>query len=157
MNIKDFKAGGYKQQYKYKSFMPSNIDIDWQLSDIALINLLSEADSKLGELNSFAELIPDIDFFIKMHAYKEATSSSRIEGTQTNISEALQKAEYIEPEKRNDWEEIQNYIEAMNVSIESLKKLPLSNRLLKKRIRYYCRGSGANINSPANSGEARTG
>ncbi len=132
MDIKDFNAGNYKQRYRYKSFMPSNIDIDWQLSDISLITLLSKADSKLGELNSYAELIPDVDFFIRMHAYKEATLSSRIEGTQTNISEALQKSEYIDPEKRNDWEEIQNYIKAMDVSIKSLNNLPLSNRLLKK-------------------------
>ena len=132
MDIKEFNAGYYKQRYKYKSFMPSSIDIDWQLSDISLINLLSKADSKLGELNSYSELIPDIDFFIKMHAYKEATLSSRIEGTQTNISEAVQKSEYIDIEKRNDWEEIQNYIKSMNASIESLNNLPLSNRLLKK-------------------------
>lgn len=132
MDLKEFNAGYYKQRYRYKSFMPSNIDIDWQLSDISLITLLSKADSKLGELNSYAELIPDVDFFIRMHAYKEATLSSRIEGTQTNISEALQKSEYIDIEKRNDWEEIQNYIKAMNASIESLNNLPLSNRLLKK-------------------------
>lgn len=131
MDIKDFKAGDYKQGYQYKYFVPGNINIDWQLSNMGLINLLSVADSKLGELNSYTELVPDIDFFIRMHAYKEATSSNRIEGTQTNISEALQKIEYIDPEKRDDWQEIQNYIEAMNDSIKSLSKLPLSNRLLK--------------------------
>ncbi|MCL4498477.1 MAG: Fic family protein [Deltaproteobacteria bacterium] len=131
MDIKDFKAGDYKQEYQYKCFVPRNINIDWQLSNMGLINLLSVADSKLGELNSYTELLPNIDFFIRMHIYKEATSSNRIEGTQTNISEALQKIEYIDPEKRNDWQEIQNYIEAMNDSIKSLSKLPLSNRLLK--------------------------
>ncbi|MEK7274432.1 MAG: Fic family protein [Candidatus Desantisbacteria bacterium] len=132
MDIVNYISGGYKQQYQYKSFMPSMVHIDWQVSDSSLITLLSEADIKLGELNAFSQLVPDIDFFIKMHVSKEATTSSRIEGTQTNISEALQKIEYIEPEKQNDWQEVQNYIKAMNKAIEDMETLPLSNRLLRK-------------------------
>ena len=131
MDVKNFKAGVYKQQYRYKSFTPNPINIDWQVSDSTLVNLLSEADIKLGELNAFSQLVPDIDFFIMMHVSKEATTSSRIEGTQTNISEAFQQIDYIAPEKRNDWEEVQNYIKAMNQAIESLGSLPLSNRLLR--------------------------
>ena len=131
MDIKDFEAGRYKQQYQYKSFMPNRVNIEWQISDSSLVNLLSEADIKLGELNAFSQLVPDIDFFILMHVSKEATTSSRIEGTQTNIAEVLQKAENIDPDKRDDWEEVQNYIKAMNEAIEDLKNLPLSSRLLR--------------------------
>ena len=132
MDISGFIAGSYKQQYQYKSFLPNPVNIDWQISNSSLINLLSEADIKLGELNAFSQLVPDIDFFIRMHVSKEATTPSRIEGTQTNIAEALQKAEYINPEKRDDWEEVQNYIIAMNEAIQELAVLPLSNRLLRK-------------------------
>lgn len=132
MDIKDFKAGVFKQQYKYKSFTPNPVNIEWRISDRDVVNLLSETDIKLGELNAFSQLVPNIDFFIRMHVSKEATVSSRIEGTQTNITEALQKADYIDPEKKDDWEEVQNYIKAMNQSIKSLASLPLSNRLLKE-------------------------
>jgi len=130
MDIKDYKSGGYKQQYQYKSFSPTFINHEWEISDGSLTLLLSQADSSLGELNAYSQLVPDIDFFIAMHVNKEATSSSRIEGTRTNIEEALQKIEYIDPEKRDDWNEVQNYIKAMNTAVASLEKLPISSRLL---------------------------
>jgi Fic family protein len=132
MELKNFKAGKYKQHFQYKSFSPNPVNIAWEISDRSLIHLLSEADIKLGELNAFSQLIPDIDFFIMMHVSKEATTSSRIEGTQTNIAEVLQKEEYIAPEKKNDWQEVHNYITAMNEAILDLQTLPLSARLMKK-------------------------
>ena len=131
MDIKDFKAGSYIRQFEYKSFLPSYINKEWIISNAALNSLLSEADRRIGGLNAFSQLIPDVDFFIMMHIIKEATKSSRIEGTQTSIEEALFKEENIKPERRNDWEEVQNYILAMNKAIQELKKLPLSNRLLR--------------------------
>lgn len=131
MDIKAFKAGEYQQYFQYKSFIPTCVHHEWETSDSSLALLLSKADNKLGELNAFSQLIPDVDFFIKMHVNKEATSSSRIEGTQTNIEESLQKIEYIDPEKRDDWEEVQNYIKAMNEAVCMLEKLPLSSRLLR--------------------------
>lgn len=153
MDLKHFKAGIYKKQFQYKSFSPSFVNIDWQISDISLINLLSEADIKLGELNAFSQLVPDIDFFIMMHVSKEATTSSRIEGTQTNISEVFQKEEYISPEKKNDWNEVQNYIKAMNDSILELQQLPLSNRLLKKTHHILLQGVRGEYKMP---GDFRT-
>lgn len=143
MNISDFKAGILKKQYGYSSFSPALINHNWLMNDAKIINFLSEADRKLGELNAFSMLIPDVDFFIKMHITKEATKSSRIEGTKTSIEEALQNEEYINPEKIDDWQEVHNYIGAMNYAIAQLDKLPLSNRLLKqthKRLLHGVRG-----------------
>jgi len=140
MNISSFKAGKLLQRYQYKSFEPNKIDIDWQIDNAEINMLLSKANIKLGELNAFSQLIPDVDFFIKMHVLKEGTKSSRIEGTLTNIDEAIQKEEYILPEKRDDWQEIQNYVLAMNQAIISLEKLPLSNRLLKQTHKTLIQG-----------------
>lgn len=131
MDIKNYRAGKYKQQYEYKSFDPETINHAWTYSDGEIQQLLSEADRALGELNAFSQLVPDVDFFIRMHITKEATQSSRIEGTRTNMEDALLDESDIEPEKRDDWEEVQNYIEAINQAIGELATLPLSNRLLK--------------------------
>jgi Fic family protein len=140
MNVSEFKSGRTIQRYQYKSFEPNIIDIAWQIDNAELIMLLSEANIKLGELNAFSQLIPDVDFFIKMHVLKEGTKSSKIEGTQTNIDEAIQKEAHIQPEKKDDWQEVQNYVQAMNLSIEKLANLPLSNRLLKQTHKTLLQG-----------------
>ncbi|MDZ4758737.1 MAG: Fic/DOC family N-terminal domain-containing protein [Bacteroidota bacterium] len=131
MDINKFKSGTQKKQYGYKSFTPEPVNHDWLLADGRLSGLLSSADRKLGELNALSMMIPDVNFFIKMHITKEATQSSRIEGTQTSIDEALQSEAYISPDKKDDWQEVHNYIEAMNYAIKQMDRLPLSNRLLK--------------------------
>lgn len=140
MNISSFKSGKLQQRLEYKSFEPTLINEEWHLDNDAVALLLSQADQKLGELNAFSQLIPDVDFFIKMHVVKEGTKSSRIEGTQTNIDEAIQKEEFIQPEKKDDWQEVQNYVEAMNTAITELQQLPLSNRLLKNAHKIILQG-----------------
>src|SRR3989339_567627 len=132
LDIKDFKAGYNAQQQGYKSFIPEPINREWIISDPQTNILLEKANRKLGELNAFSLYVPDVDIFILMHIAKEATSSSRIEGTRTNIEDTVLKETDIDPEKRNDWEEVQNYILAINSAIHELKKLPLSSRLLRK-------------------------
>ena len=65
MNLSEFKAGKPVQRYQYKSFEPNKVDIDWQIDNADLIMQLSEANLKLGELNAFSQLIPDVDFLLK--------------------------------------------------------------------------------------------
>lgn len=132
MKFETFKAGRWHQRLQYKSFEPALVNHEWHWEDSTVNLLLESANRALGELNAFSLIVPDIDLFIQMHLVKEAQTSSRIEGTQTGLDEALLSEEHIAPEKRDDWREVRNYIEAMNRSVTELARLPLSNRLLKQ-------------------------
>jgi len=104
VNLKEYKSGIYRQQFEYKSFLPAPINHLWIWDDPKINTLLEEATRALGELNAFSLIVPDVDLFIRMHIIKEANKSSRIEGTETTMDEAvLPKREEIAPERRDDW------------------------------------------------------
>jgi Fic family protein len=148
MNIKEFKAGSFRKGYEYQYFLPEKINHSFFWTDAVINELLEKASFKLGELNSFSRFVPDTDMFIIMHIFKEAVVSSRIEGTHTNIEEALIDEKEIEPERRNDWEEVNNYVNAMNAAVEELKTLPLSNRLIKNTHKILLSSVRGELKSP---------
>ena len=138
--MKNFKAGAYVNQGTYKCFIPNFINKEWILDDMEMITLLSKADRMLGRLDMYSEHIPNIDLFISMHIMKEATQSSKIEGTQTNIEDALLSKEDVPLDKREDWNEVHNYINAMNNAIEMLGELPFSSRLIRNTHKVLLEG-----------------
>ncbi|NOR86865.1 MAG: Fic family protein [Bacteroidales bacterium] len=129
--MKSFIAGKYINQGTYSSFQPEYINRKWDLNNMELINLLGQADRELGRLDMYSEYIPNIDLFISMHIAKEATKSSKIEGTNTNIEDAILEKEDVKEEKRDDWQEVRNYIAALNTAIAKLDELPFSSRLIR--------------------------
>lgn len=137
--MEKFTSGKYINQGYYKSFQPNTIHRDWILNDMEVIQLLSKADRHLGRLDMYSEYV-NIDLFIRMHIAKEATQSSKIEGTQTNMEEAFLSKEEIAYEKRDDWEEVQNYINAMNEAVKLLHRLPFSSRLIKQTHKILLQG-----------------
>lgn len=140
MELKHYKSGKFTKQFGYRSFEPEPINREWVITQPALSVLLEEANLRIGELNAFSIILPDVNIFLKMHIVKEATQSSRIEGTQTKIDDAVLEEKDISPEKRDDWQEVQNYIEALNYSIKRLSKLPISNRLIRKAHKILMKG-----------------
>ena len=130
--MKTFVAGKYKQHRGYRSFTPSFVNCHFAWEDPRITLQIEQTARLLGELNAYAELVPDVDFSIPMSVAKEAANSNRIEGTKTELDEVVLPQEEIDPERRDDWDEVQNYIKAMNSAIAKLPELPLSTRLLRE-------------------------
>jgi len=153
MKFEDFHSGNWIEQYQYKSFSPITVNREWSWENPQINTLLEKASRALAELDAFSLIVPDVDLFIQMHITKEANTSSRIEGTQTQMDEAVLDSQFVAPEKRDDWQEVQNYVQAINEAIEDLKTLPLSNRLLKKTHEILMQGVRGERKTP---GDYRT-
>lgn len=130
--MNSYHAGQLIKRAGYRSFEPAKIDRPWRIDDPVVQEALSRADRHLGRLDMFSEYVPNLDLFIQMHVTKEATKSSRIEDTRTEIEEAILPEEEIALERRDDWVEVNNYIRAMRHCMEALGRLPFSTRLLKE-------------------------
>ena len=132
MKFENFVSGTYKQGDGYKAFLPSKVNYNWSWEETKLDALLAEASRQIGELNAYSLLLPNVDLFIKMHVQLEANKSSKIEGTKTTIEDDLKDYHDVIPEKRDDWEEVQNYIKATNYGIKRISEgFPLCNRLIR--------------------------
>jgi len=153
MKFEEFKSGTYKNQFQYKSFLPSKINHQWTWDDPRINLLLEKAAQTLGELNAFSRIVPNVDLFIRMHILKEANTSSRIEGTKTEIEDVVLNESSVFPEKRDDWQEVQNYVQAMNEAIKQLENLPLSLRLIRNTHRILMTNVRGKHKTP---GEFRT-
>lgn len=133
MKLEEYKSGEYVKMNDYKAFIPSKINFNWWWDDTKLDKLLAEANRQIGELNAYSLLIPNVDLYIKMHVKIEANKSSRIEGTRTTVEEDLLDVTDINPEKRDDWEEVQNYVKATNYGIERIRDgFSVCTRLIRK-------------------------
>jgi Fic family protein len=153
MKFEEFKSGTYKNQFQYKSFLPSKINHQWTWDDPRINLLLEKAAQTLGELNAFSRIVPNVDLFIRMHILKEANTSSRIEGTKTEIEDVVLDESSVFPEKRDDWQEVQNYVQAMNEALKQLENLPLSLRLIRNTHRILMTNVRGKHKTP---GEFRT-
>lgn len=154
MKLEDYKSGQYVKMNDYKAFIPSKINHNWGWDDTKLDKLLAEANRQIGELNAYSLLIPNVDLYIKMHVKIEANKSSRIEGTRTTIEEDLLDVTDINPEKRDDWEEVQNYVKATNYGVERIKYgFPVCTRLIRELHKILMQGVRGEHKTP---GEFRT-
>ena len=154
MKLEEYKSGEYVKMNDYKAFIPSKINYNWGWDDTKLDKLLAEANRQIGELNAYSLLIPNVDLYIKMHVKIEANKSSRIEGTRTTVEEDLLDVADINPEKRDDWEEVHNYVKATNYGVERIKEgFPVCTRLIRELHRILMQGVRGEHKTP---GEFRT-
>lgn len=114
----------------YWAFIPHPLPpkLEW---DNSLVSLISKADLALGTLSGLGENLPNPHLLIYPFIRREAVLSSRIEGTQSSLSDLL-LFEATKLEKQRDVKEVQNYVHAIEYGLKRLEELPLSLRLFRE-------------------------
>ena len=79
----------------YYAFIPSPLPPEIKYTK-DLVNLLSDATLQLGNLNGVGTMLPNPNLLIVPYVRREAVLSSRIEGTQTSLSELF----YFEAQRK---------------------------------------------------------
>jgi len=129
----DEKAGrAVKTQEGFYAFVPAPPP-ELIALDPATELALSQADAALGELSGLGRYLPNPDLLIAPYVKREAVASSRIEGTQADLSDLL--LDELSPERANatgDVLEVRNYVAALRVGLDKLKPLPLAGRLVRE-------------------------
>jgi Fic family protein len=114
----------------YRAFVPNALPpaIEW---DTELVSRVSKADLAVGTLSGLGETLPNPHLLIYPFIRREAVLSSRIEGTQSSLSDLL-LFEATQVEKQRDVKEVQNYVRAMEYGMKRLDELPLSLRFIRE-------------------------
>ena len=118
---------------------PPDDRLDWP----KLIPLIGPTAAALARYDGAIAAIPNPVVMLAPLTTREAVLSSRIEGTQATVDEVLQYEagrEPASPERRNDIHEVLNYRAAMREAEALLKKLPLSQRVIKGAHAVLLRG-----------------
>jgi Fic family protein len=97
-----------------------------------VVGLIGEANREIGNLNSYARIIPNPDLLVWPLLLKESLASSKIEGTQASVKDVLKHEANLSTAAKNvDIQEVINYRDATKYGLELLNDLPISERLVK--------------------------
>lgn len=135
-------------EYHYKKF-PPQMSLDEEMR-----KLVNEARTELGRYDGFLSAMSNSKILLSPLFTQEAVLSSKIEGTQSTLTEVLEfkgrgeKQEGLSEEKKNDLKEVLNYRYALNKAINLLKKIPLGQRLLKETHKELMKGTRGHNKSP---------
>jgi len=138
------------------AFVPHKIPRNWSFPG-DLYPKLVVARQKLARLDGAGRYMPASSLLLRPLQQREAITSSRLEGTFATAEELL--AYGLEPKNPtsqtdpvNSWREVFNHDKALQQGQQLLRKLPLSNRVIKEIHNVLLSGvRGAN----ANPGEFR--
>jgi Fic family protein len=101
-----------------------------------LVAALSEADRAIGELAGLSRTLPNPYLLARPFLRREAVLSSRIEGTRASLvdlySFEVEPPLFGETERRDDVQEVRNYVRALEHGMARLEELPISQRLLRE-------------------------
>ncbi len=113
--------------------------------DKEIQKLVNQARTELGRYDGFLSSMINSETLLSPLFVQEAVLSSKIEGTQSTLTEVLEfegggNQQNISKEKKEDMKEVLKYRYALQKATELLKGVPLSQRLFKASHKELMRG-----------------
>ena len=116
-----------------RAFIPADLPPQPPLQlDARLQSRLGQAMLALGRLDAISSLLPDARLFLYSYVRKEAVMSSRVEGTQSSLSDLmLYEMEGTPGVPIDDVQEVSCYVSALELGVQRIREGdPISFRLL---------------------------
>ena len=123
------------------AFIPNPLPYELSMSS-ELVLLLDDASRSVATLAGVGETVPNPQTIAQPFIRREAVLSSRIEGTNASLSDALEYEVGARRQSRSDAWEVVNYVNALEYGIERLNTLPISFRLVNELHELLLAGVG---------------
>lgn len=118
-----------KRPYDHFAFVPAPLPSSVPLSE-GTYKRVSEAERAIGRLDAAANRLPNPRLLVRPALYKEAVSTSALEGTFAPLLEVLE-ADYIEERRqRSEVREVVNYVRAASRGLELIQRKPVCVTLI---------------------------
>ncbi|MCB2177479.1 MAG: Fic family protein [Actinomycetales bacterium] len=126
--------------HEHIAYIPNPLPDDLVLAS-KTYKIVAEAERAIGRLDASAGRLPRPDLLIRPTLYKEAVSTSALEGTYAPLFDVLE-ADYIEERRQSsEVREIRNYAQAANEGVGLIAHEPLRFNLIKRLQAILVRGT----------------
>ncbi|MGL4539223.1 Fic family protein [Cetobacterium sp.] len=130
-----------------KPFNPQMLPLSLE-NDIKLKTMqkLIDARLKIKEFDILLEKSPVGEIALNLFSLNESVQSTKIEGTQATFTDVIESK--VTGAKSEDLQEVQNYIEALEIGQDLLKSIPISTRMFHKLHEVLLKKSRGSNRSP---------
>jgi Fic family protein len=129
-----------KREYEHFAFVPNPLPSAFQLEQ-RTYKLVAEAERAVGRLDAATTRLPNPSLLVRPALYREAISTSAMEGTYAPLAEVFE-ADYVEEhERRQEVREILNWIAAAERALDLIKVKPICTTVLNELQHILVRGT----------------
>lgn len=116
--------------YSHYAFVPEPLPSEVAMST-RTVKLLSEADRALGRLDAASGRLPNPQLLVRPTLYREAVSTSALEGTYALFQDVLESDFVDEVSRSREVREVRNYVTAAAAGLSLIRTKPICVSVLK--------------------------
>ncbi len=129
-----------RRDYRHQAFIPDPLPGELALS-AGTYKLIIAAEQALGRLDGATDRIPNPDLLVRPTLYREAQSTSALEGTYAPLRDVIEADLVGDSEPSSDVREIRNYVRAAQRALELLKERPICFTVIAELQAILVRGT----------------